>query len=477
MTNQSSTPVDLLIEGGVVLTMDAQRRIYAPGHVAVRDGRIVGVSSSATDFSASERIDASEMLVMPGLVNAHNHLDQCLYRSCFNERAPLGSFWHMALGLTRERARAGANLSLLELVHYGVTTTQESHFTHHHMDSTDGVCDAVLQSGMRAIVGRGFSDGQQMAEPFRERPEVALQDLDRLEAEYDSDRILINSEASKSLRCTPDGIRAMVGWARERSKLWHMHLGHHREELADALRTVGMGTVQYVDSLGVLGPDLLAVHCTRTGLLEAELALLGSHRVRIAHCPDQALRTGNEPPPIWDLEELGARIAICVDGSNSNNGQNIWQAMKLAVYLQRSQSGDRYLGTAEQALEMVTIKAAAILDLDDRLGSLEPGKQADISLFRRDQLNLVPDAMMVSNLVYSGVSTRADTVLVGGRVILRHGHSTVFDEKEVVARAREAQMAMIKEAGYEGVLGPSAHWPVVPQASAASLPGQIGSDD
>jgi 5-methylthioadenosine/S-adenosylhomocysteine deaminase len=470
MTNQPSTPVDLLIEGGIVLTMDPQRRVYAPGHVGVRDGRVVAVSSTASDFAAGERIDASEMLVMPGLINAHNHLDQCLYRSCFNEENPPGSFWHMALGLTRERARAGASLSLLELAHYGVTTTQESHFTHHHMDSTDGVCDAVLQSGMRAVIARGFSDGQEMAEPFRERPEVALQDLDRLEAEYDSDRILINSEASKSLRCTPDGILAMVGWARERGKLWHMHLGHHREELADALQTVGMGTVQYVDSLGVLGPDLLAVHCTRTGLLQDELALLGSRQVRIAHCPDQALRTGNEPPPIWDLEELGARVAICVDGSNSNNGQNIWQAMKLAVYLQRSQFGDRYLGTAEQALEMVTIGAAAILDMDDRVGSLEPGKQADIALFRRDQLHLVPDAMLVSNLVYSGVSTKADTVLVGGRVVLRHGRSTVFDEVEVVARAREAQAAMIQEAGYGDKVGLSVSWPVIkPLVSGKSL--------
>ena len=461
MTKQPSIPVDLLIEGGIVLTMDAQRRIYVPGHVGVKDGLVVGVSSSVRDFAANERIDASDMLVMPGLVNAHNHLDQCLYRSCFNEPNPPGSFWHMALGLTRERARAGASLSLLELVHYGVTTTQESHFTHYHMDSTDGVCDAVLQSGMRAIIGRGFSDGQQMAEPFRERPEVALQDLDRLEAKYDSERILINSEASKSLRCTPEGILAMYGWARERGQLWHMHLGHHREELADALQTVGMGTVQYLDSLGLLGPELLAVHCTRTGLLEEELALLGSRQVRIAHCPDQALRTGNQPPPIWDLEELGARVAICVDGSNSNNGQNIWQAMKLAVYLQRSQSGDRYLGTAEQALEMVTIKAAAALNMDDRVGSLEPGKQADIALFRRNQLHLVPDAMLVSNLVYSGVSTQADTVLVGGSVILSDGRSTVFDEEEVVARAREAQAAMIREAGYGERIGLSVSWPVI----------------
>lgn len=453
--------VDLLIEGGIVITMDEGRRIYDPGCVAISGGEIAGVGGPNSAYSARDRIDATDMVVLPGLVNPHNHLDQCLYRSCFDEPNPKGSFWEMALGLTRERARAGAALSLLELAHYGVTTTQESHFTHYHIDSTDGVVDAVLESGMRAVIGRGFSDGEQMYEPMREPLSDALADLDRLEQAYDSDRIRIDSEASKSLRCTPDAVVAMHQWALERGKPWHMHLGHHREELEDALSRVGMGTAQYADSLGVLGPELLAVHCTRSGLLEEEIRLLGERGVRIAHCPDQALRLGNQPPPIWELEDLGALVVIGVDGSNSNNGQNIWEAMKLAVYLQRSLTGDRYLGTAEQALEMTTIKAARALNMDDRVGSLETGKAADVALFRRDQLHLAPDAMLVSNLVYSGVSTRTDTVLVGGDVILRHGKSTVFDENEVVARAREAQAAMIAEAGYGAILGPSSYWPVV----------------
>lgn len=463
MKEQPSQILDLLIEGGMVLTMDAGRRIYYPGWVAAKDGMIVGVGHSASPFDAKERFDASGMLVMPGLVNIHNHLDQSVYRSCFDrpDSDSTFTFWHMALGLTRERARAAASLSLLDLAHYGVTTTQESHFTHHHPDSTDGVCDAIRHSGMRAVVGRGMGDGEQQPEPYRERIEDVIADLDRLEQEYDSDRILINSEPSVPLRCTPEAVQAMYAWAVERGKLWHMHLGHHAPELAEAVRTWGMGTVQYAESLGVLGPELLAVHCTTSGLLPEELELLGSHQVRISHCPALVLKAGSQVPPIWDLEERGARVAIGVDGSGSNNGQNPWEAMKLAVYLQRARFGDRFLGTAEQALEMVTIKAVRALDMDDRVGSLEPGKQADIALFKRDQLHLVPDAMLVSNLVYSGVSTRADTVWVGGDLILSDGRSTVFDEDEVVALAREAQAAMIKEAGYGDKIGLSASWPVI----------------
>ena len=457
------TAIDLLIEGGTVITMDADRCIYDLGYVVIRDGKIAAVGAGASGLAAVDRFDATGMVILPGLVNAHNHLDQCVYRSCFDGPQPDESlsFWHMALGLTRERAQAAASLSLLDLAHYGVTTTQESHFTHYHSDSTDGVCDAILDSGMRAVVGRGFSDGPQLPEPYREWSSDVIDDLNRLEKAYDSQYITICSEPSVSIRCTPEAITAMYDWTVDRGKRWHMHLGHHSLELADAMEMWGMGTVQYAESLGVLGPELVAVHCTRSGLLDQEIGLLGEYQVNVAHCPSLVMRAGSVPPPIWELEKLGARVVIGVDGSNSNNGQNIWEAMKWAVYLQRSVTGDRYLGSAEQALEMTTIKAAQALGMGHRVGSLEPGKEADVALFRRDQFHLVPDAMLVSNLVYSGISTRADTVLVGGKAILRGGRSTVFDENEVVARVREAQASMIEEAGYRGKIGLSAVWPVV----------------
>src|SRR5262249_13050681 len=119
-----------------------------------------------------------------------------------------------------------------------------------------------------------------------------------------------------------------------------------------------------------------------------------------------------------------------------------------------------HLGTAEHALEMATIKAARALDLEASIGSLEPGKAADIALIPRRQPHLVPDARLINNLVYSGGDTHADTVLVGGRVLLSGGRSTVFDEAEVMARAREAQRALIRQAGLEGDV-PLTRWPVV----------------
>ncbi|MEO8169145.1 MAG: amidohydrolase family protein, partial [bacterium] len=343
----------------------------------------------------------------------------------------------------------------------GVTTTHESHWTHYHPDSTDGILEAIQESHMRAVVARSISDNQETPPGFRERVPDVLADLDRLEREYDSDYIQIISEPTTMMRCTPEAVVAMHDWAKRRNKIWHIHLAQNAEELAHAQRTFGMGSVQYAEQLGVLEPEMLAAHCG--GILPEEVELMGHRKIRLAHCPDTIIRGGGQVPPIWQLQAQGAVVGIGTDGSATNNGQNPWEAMKLAVYLQRVRFGDRTLGSAEQALELATIHSAHALGLQDRVGSLTPHKEADIAMFRRDQPHLTPEAMLISNLVYSGLANRADTVLVGGQIVLRHGSSTVFDEKQVIADARQAQRELFKDAGLEQTIGLTRSWPVISQ--------------
>ena len=214
------------------------------------------------------------------------------------------------------------------------------------------------------MVSRGISDEEEFTPAdFVERTEDVLEDLDRLEAAFDSDRIMITSEPTTIIRCKPETVRAMKDWALKRGKMWHIHLAQTSDELAEAMAKVGMGSVQYAEKLGVLGPEMLAIHCS--GLLDEEVELFGKYRVNVSHCPLTVMRGGNRVPPIWEMTRLGAMVAVGTDGSATNNGQNPWEAMKMAVYMQRVRYQDRYLGTAEEALELTTIKAAAVLDLAD----------------------------------------------------------------------------------------------------------------
>jgi 5-methylthioadenosine/S-adenosylhomocysteine deaminase len=460
-TVRAAAPADLSIEGGVVLTLDAARRILDPGYVLIRDGMIVDVGPGAPRGGpAAKRIDAGGRIVLPGLVNAHDHLDQCLYRGILDEEPNSRDLiLGMARGLTRERAQIAASLTLLEQVKHGITTTHESHWTHYHIDSTDGICDAIVQSGMRAVVARSMNDNEETLPEFRERHQDVAADLDRLDRAYAPDRIQIIPEPTTVLRVSPDAIHAMRDWARQRGRIWHIHLAQNNEERDDALRKVGCGAVQYAEKLGILGPEVLAAHCC--GLLDEEPALLAKYGVRVAHCPCTVIRGGSTVPPIWQLERDGAQVAVCTDGSGTNNGQNPWEAMKLAIYMQRVRFADRHLGHPEQALEMMTTKAARALEMHDRVGALEPGKAADIAILRRDQVHLMPDARMINNLVYSGGSTYAETVLVGGKVVLADGRSTVFDEEEIIRKAGEVQAAMIREADLGARVTYSRSWPIV----------------
>ena len=462
MAGENTRKADLLIDGGVVITMDAQRRIFNPGYVTVDEGKIVAVGPSRErPQEARERVDASDMVVMPGIVNAHDHLDQSVYRSLLDhKRSSRDNLLNLARGLTRERARAAAASSLLELLRYGVTTTQENHWTHFHQDSTDGICEAIQQSGMRGVVSRGISDDEEFTPPdFIERAEDVLEDLDRLEAAFDSDRISITSEPTTIIRCKPDTVRAMREWALKRNKMWHIHLAQTSDELSEAMEKVGMGSVQYAEKLGVLGPEMLAIHCS--GLLDEEVELFGKYQVNVSHCPLTVMRGGNRVPPIWEMQRLGATVAVGTDGSATNNGQNPWEAMKMAVYMQRVRFQDRHLGTAEEALELATLRAAEVLEMADRVGSLEPGKEADVATFRLDQPHLLPGARLINNLVYSGLNNMADTVIVGGKMLLREGRSLLVDHDEVVARVREAQTGMIRDAGMEGDVGRLSTWPEI----------------
>ena len=277
MVDALSGQVDLVIDGGVVISMDAQRRIFNPGFVAIDKSKIVAVGpSSRGSLEGQERIDAADMVVMPGIVNAHDHLDQSVYRSLLDhKRVSRENLLNLARGLTRERAHAAASSSLLELLKYGVTTTQENHWTHFHQDSTDGICEAIQESGMRGVVSRGISDEEEFTPAdFIERTENVLEDLNRLEVAFDSDRITITSEPTTIIRCKPETVRSMRDWALKRGKMWHIHLAQTSDELAEAMAKVGMGSVQYAEKLEVLGPEMLAIHCS--GLLDEEVALFGS---------------------------------------------------------------------------------------------------------------------------------------------------------------------------------------------------------
>ena len=461
----STVPIDprsrvsTLVRGGTVMCLDAAARVFSPGFVAVRAGRIAGVGPmDQCPVGADSVIDAKECLVLPGFVNSHTHLVQSLIRGLGDEMPPGGWLGQIVFPLsrflTRERAYHGARLSILELIRSGVTTTADCHFTNVHGDALDGVLQALRESRMRAVVARGSMDSTAVPEYAREDTAVALREVDKVRAAWESETLRITLEPLGPHRCSERMLRAFHDYARRSGARMHLHLASSRLEAEWARTTHGCGAAEYVDRLGLLDDRVLAAHCVH--LEEAEVGLLARRGVPVSHNPASNAILGYGIFPLARFLAAGGLVGLGVDGAGSNNGQNMFESMKMAMLFQKALLQDPTFGSAALALELATRSSARALEVDAVVGSLEVGKSADVIVIPARQAHLAPFEGIVSNLVYASPATRVGTVMIGGEVVLRDDRPVLVDEREVIEQANRAQQEIVAEARAAGVPTP---WP------------------
>lgn len=451
-----------LVRGGAVMSLDTQAQVFSPGFVAVEAGRIAGVGPmEQCPAGADTVIDARDCLVLPGFVNSHTHLVQSLIRGLGDEMPPGAWLGQVVFPLsrfqTRERAYHGARLSLLELTRSGVTTTADCHFTNVHGDALDGVVQALRESRVRGVVARGSMDSEAVPAYAREDTAAALREVDRVRAAWESDAIRITLEPLGPHRCSERMLRAFHDYARRSGARMHLHLASSPAEADWARATHGCGAAEYVDRLGLLDDRVLAAHCVH--LTDAEVTLLAQRGVPVSHNPASNAILGYGIFPLARFLAAGGLVGLGVDGAGSNNGQNMFESMKLAMLFQKALLRDPTVGSAALALELATRASARALEVDAVAGSLEVGKGADLIVVPVRQPHLAPFEGLVSNLVYAGTATQARTVMIGGELVLRDGRHVLFDEDEVIEQANRAQQEIIAEARAAGVPTP---WPPDP---------------
>jgi 5-methylthioadenosine/S-adenosylhomocysteine deaminase len=461
--------VDLLIENGLVVTMDSERRIIVDGSVAVVDDRIVEVGKTSElkkEYCSGEVVDAGRKIVMPGLVNAHCHMFAMFSRGLGADgqrsarRMEATYSWDVErLELfDREACHAAGMLAAVELIRSGVTTTQDSHYINFHGDAFDGVAQSVKDSGIRAILGRGCWDAPGLAPAeLTEDVDAALGESERAISRWHGEgggRISVRVEASMLAQCTDEMIQATKELARRNSVGWATHLQYRlatsrtdpRRDDSSQRRFNGRA-VEYLNSLDVLGPESLLIHCTHvTG---REIAILSRTGTPVAHCPIANAWSGNPiVTPVPAMLEKGVTIGLGTDSVATNDSLDLFQAMKFCALIHKVNQGSSTAMTAEKVLEMSTIDAAKALNLEKGVGSLEPRKKADIILLDMDSPGMVPSLNPVKNLVFGFGGGRAvDTVLVDGNMVMEGGEIRTLDEGEVYSRAEEVGRVILRKLG------------------------------
>jgi cytosine/adenosine deaminase-related metal-dependent hydrolase len=435
--------MSLLLAGAFVVTMDEAGTELPSGWILVRDGLVAEVGKGE-EPSADERVDLGGALVTPGLVNTHHHLYQTLTRARAQDAdlfTWLRELYPVWAGIDAESEYAAARTGLAELALAGCTTV----FDHHYVfpRGRTGLIEAEIQAarelGVRIVASRGSMDlgesqGGLPPDSLVEDPDDVLAETERLAALQD-DRVQIAVAPCSPFSATKRLMVESAELARRLGLCLHTHLAETVEEENYCRELYGCTPVEYLGELGWLGDDVWCAHCVH--LSADDVARFSSAGVGVAHCPTSNLRLGAGVAPVREMVEANVRVGLGVDGSASNERSDLLFEVKQALLVARGRGGPGAM-TAREALRLGTSGGAAVLGRSD-IGSLEPGKRADLAVWRTDSLELGGADDPVAGLVFSAPH-RVDRLYVGGDEVVRDGHLVHADEDQI-AREHRVQAA------------------------------------
>ncbi len=435
----------LLIRNGTIITMDPARQVLA-GDIYIEDGRIVEIP--AVHKTADRVIDAREMLVLPGFVQVHVHLNQSLFRGMADDMDVVDwlrlRIWPLEQAHSLESVYAAARLSIAEMVRGGTTTAMSLESLHH----TEAAFQAADEMGFRAVIGNAMMDRWEVGtEMIGEDADTALQrSLDLLDRYHGQGggRLHFAFCPRGTRNATDELWHQVVEIARQRGVRIHTHAAENREQ-TDRLAGFGGREVQYLAEMGAVGPNLVIAHAI--WLTPEEHELLSRAGAHVAHCPSANFKLASGIAPVPEMMAKGINVALGADGAPCNNNMDAFVEMRLAALVHKPRRGPTSM-PALKVLEMLTVNGAKAAGLESEVGSLEPGKRADLILINRRKLRAWPSlaADPVSQVVYEHQSSDVDTVIIDGQVLLEGGRFTRWDEDEILDGAQSALKDLLQRA-------------------------------
>jgi 5-methylthioadenosine/S-adenosylhomocysteine deaminase len=422
------SPAPLVLLADQVLTLDAAATIHSPGAVTIEGAEIRTVGPPPAR-PAGEVVDLRGSVLLPGLVNTHTHTPMWVFRGLI-EDVPRGQWLSgrmppLERRLAPDDLRAGALAGCLELLQNGVTTIADRYG---HMDV---VAPAVEASGLRAVVGHSLYDhaadaGLALAEWL----------LERYGTDPARSRVWAGLAPHATDTCGPDLLRRVRRLADRTGARVFIHVAQSEQEVAAVCARGAAGCASYLDDLGLLAPDVVAAHVTY--LSDEEADLLGSRRTAVAHCPSSNAKLEGRVAPIARMRRAGATVGLGTDAACCNNGMDLFEEMKVAGLLNKVAADDPAALPVLDILRAATSEAARALGIDHLVGSLEPGKRADVIAVRTRNPRLRPWHDPVAGLVYTARGGDVTAVFIDGRPLVRDGRPVQLDADRILTDAERA---------------------------------------
>lgn len=446
--------MESMIYGGAIVTM-GRMGVIRDGAVVIEDDRIIDVGKSEEikrKYSGYERVNVKGKVIIPGLINAHQHAAMSLLRGYADDH-PLKEWleewvWPFEKHMTGYDIYVGALLTAVESIMSGTTTVN----TMYHYMPDYNEAKAFTEAGLRGVVGHVCFSWRK-AEDKR-----ALEDLAKKWHGKCDGIIRVSVDPHAPYTVDPEYMRELRVLTQELNEkyaskdlpiIWHIHLAETDDEpqkIKDAFRvSVENGVINYMDSLGVLGNDVVAAHCVH--LTRKEMEVLKIRGVKVAHNPISNLKLASGVSPVPDLLSLGVTVALGTDSPCSNNSADMFEVMKFTALLHKGVSKNPTLLPAEQVLRMATMEGAKALLWDHEIGSIERGKKADLVILEFRKPHLWPLYNEVSHLVYATKASDVETVIINGRIIMENREIKTVKVEEVMEKAEKVKEILLSRLG------------------------------
>mgnify|MGYP003731437061 CR=1 FL=1 len=439
----------IYLKNGFVISMNPSRDVYESGDILIEDDKLlsVGQVDQGAVLPDAEVVDLKGQIVMPGIINSHVHLSQQLGRGLGDDVNLLTwlheRIWPYESNLTEADSYISSLACMVEQIRCGVTSIAEPGGQH-----VSGMAKAAAECGIRAALAQSAMD---CGEGLPDKWQLSTQEM--LDIQEENIKQFHNSNDGKirvwvGLRTMFNNSSELVCGSKELADKYgvgiHMHVAEIPDENLFVKEKYGTTTVEHLNNLGVLDEKFLAVHTV--WLTDREIDLFALHNVKVSHNPAAAMRVlGFAEVP--KMLQKGICVSIGTDGAPSNNRMDIWDEMYLASLLQKGRFLNPELMPAEKILEMVTINGARTLLQEDEVGSLEPGKQADLCILDLDHIGSIPCHDPIANLVYANHSRNVTGTMCAGSWLLKHGKVMVVDEAELIQTAKARAADVVKRAG------------------------------
>ena len=434
--------MDILIKNGLVLTMDKRKRILKNTSVGITDGKITDIKEGMTG-EADFVIDASDKIVMPGLINAHTHLPMTLFRGVADD-LPLEKWlneeiWPIEGQLEAKHVYAGSLLGCLEMILSGTTCFNDMYFF------MDAVARSIEESGIRGCISHAMFDFGDTSKI----PEMLKHGRGNI-AKYKKGLVRAFVAPHAPYTCSEELLLKAKELADKNQTRVHIHVAETEKEVNDSKEQKGASPFEYLDKIGFLEENVLSVHSVWAS--KKEMGILKKRSVKVVHNPISNMKIANGVAPVPEYVKKGICVSLGTDGAASNNNLDMFEEMKVCALLHKINSMDPSTVPAYSVLEFATINGARALGMENEIGSVEVGKAADMILLNLKSANLTPLTNPISHIVYAAKGSDVDSVIVDGKILMQDRQLRTLDLEDVLKFASEEARKLFAKAGKESKL-------------------------